>query len=118
MAFLNVIETQINAEVVRIYRNVEARLLANESAAQIYVKELIVNNFELFKGKKIVVILWERELKRMADLWIFKELESDNAGASISVYLFEEFERYESPVVTASDGLVVLGAEASELLRK
>ncbi len=117
MTFLSVLETKIYDFSVRIYRNTETKLLASEVEAQRYVKELMDNNLEFFKGEKLVVILWENDGLRMADIWVFGKQESDNAGASVSVYLFKEFERYESPNVTAADGLVILGEEASNLFR-
>lgn len=118
MTFLSVLETKIDDFSVRIYRNTETKLLASEVEAQRYVKELIDNNLDLFKGEKLVAILWESDGLRMADIWVFGKQESDNAGASVSVCLFKEFERYESPNVTAADGLVVLGAEAAAMLEK
>ncbi len=118
MTFLSVLDINKDDLSVRIYRNAETKLLASEVEARRYTKELMDNHLELFKGEKLVVILWESDGLKMADVWVFGEQESDIAGASVSVYLFKEFERYMSPNVTAADGLVVLGSEAAAMLEK
>ena len=116
MAFLPVFETEINKAKVRTYRNTEANLLVEESEAIKYLNELWLRHTNLFQSKNTVAILWQSEEVRMADLWVFGENESETAGAEVSVYLFKEMERYESPVVTATDGLIVLGNEARDLI--
>lgn len=100
---------------VIIYRNTEAIDLADELVATEYVRELLGGKEILLSGKKVVFILWQNEGKRMADAWVFGKNESETAGAEVSVYLFEETTRYESPTVTAADGLRILAEEAREL---
>lgn len=99
---------------VMIYRNTEAIDLADELVATEYVRELLGGTAILLSGKKVVFILWQNEGKRMADVWVFGKNESETAGAEVSVYLFEETTQYESPTVTAADGLRVLAEEARE----
>ena len=118
MTFLSVIRRSYPGVALRIYRNADTAKLCLRVSAEKYVDELRIKYGDLWVGKKIVVILWEDGDKRMADMWVFGKNESDNAGASVSVYLFRELERYESPVVTAADGLVVLGEEAIGLTKK
>ena len=100
---------------VIIYRNTEAKILSDELVATEYVQELLGGTEILLSGKKVVFILWQNEGKRMADAWVFGKNESETAGAEVSVYLFEETTRYESPTVTAADGLRILAEEANSL---
>lgn len=100
---------------VIIYRNAEAVVLTDELVATEYVRELLSEPELILSGRKIVFILWQNESKKMADAWVFGKNESETAGAEVSVYLFEETTRYESPTVTAADGLMVLAEEARQL---
>ena len=100
---------------VIIYRNAEAVDLANELVAAEYVRELLREAKFLLSGRKVVFILWQNDGIRMADAWVFGKNESETAGAEISVYLFEGTKRYESPTVTAADGLKILAEEARQL---
>lgn len=112
---MSVINSSCGGAELRIYRNKDAAKLRLKENAEKYVDELRAKHASFWVGKKIVVILWEDGDKRMADVWVFGENESDNAGASVSVYLFRELDSYESPVVTAADGLILLGEEAKNL---
>lgn len=117
MTFLDKIKFRVFDTEVVIYRNIETKKLADEKTAKEYVTQIMKENLSL-RGKKIVTILWEDVNVNMADCWVFGKNESETAGAEVSVYLFKEMERYESPAVTAADGLVVLGLEAEELLNR
>lgn len=115
MAFLPKLAlVDYNCPVI-IYRNTEAIGLADELVATEYVREVLSGTEVLLSGRKVVFILWQNEGKRMADAWVFGKNESETAGAEISVYLFEGTRRYESPTVTAADGLKVLAEEARQL---
>ena len=115
MAFLPRLKLVDYDRPVIIYRNAEATGLADELVATEYARELLSETVTLLSGKKVVFILWQNEGKRMADVWVFGKNESETAGAEVSVYLFEETTRYESPTVTAADGLRVLAEEANSL---
>lgn len=64
-------------------------------------------------GDKYVLIVWSENETPMIDWWIWGENESDEAGSMIEVYLFRDNMRYESPVVTAEDGLQILASETN-----
>jgi hypothetical protein len=115
MTFLDKISFKINDVEVAIYRNVDVKTLASEKMAREYVA-ILMNNNDFLAGTKVVVILWENDGIKMADCWVFGKNESETAGAEVSVYLFKDLKRYESPTVSAADGLIVLGVEAKELL--
>ncbi len=115
MTFLDKISFKIRDAEVAIYRNVDAKTLTSEEMAREYIAELMNNN-DFLAGTKTVAILWENDGARMADCWVFGKNESEAAGAEVSVYLFKGLDRYESPTVTAADGLIVLGDEAKEML--
>ena len=100
---------------VLVYRNSEAIDLVDELVASEYAKELLSANEKLISGRKVVFILWQNEERRMADVWLFGKDESEVAGAEVSVYLFDETTPYDSPIVMAVDGLLVLAEEAKQL---
>lgn len=116
MAFLEKIKFQINSGEIVIYRNSEASMVADINVAKNYVNDLM-ESYEHLKGRKLVFILWELDSSKMADCWVFGKNESDTAGAEVAVYLFNNLESYESKVVSAADGLVVLGEEAREMIK-
>lgn len=112
MTFLTVLNQNIQGVAVRIYRNSEANRLRSKNDAWKYVAEIRNKLIDIDSGRKQVIILWEDNHKRMADVWIFGDNESETTGATVSVYLFRELKRYDSPMVSAADGLVILGEEA------
>lgn len=113
--FLPVLNKSVGEVIVRVYRQQEVKRLSLEVDAWGYVNEIRKKYAELINGHKQVIILWETDNERMADVWVFGEKESVSAGAMVAVYLFRELEKYESPVVSAADGLVILGEEAKKL---
>lgn len=115
MAFLEKIEFEQGVIEVVIYRNSEAIAVSEMGVAKDYVADLLPKH-DFLKGRKLVFILWELDGSKMADCWVFGKNESDTAGAEVAVYLFNNLESYESKVVSAADGLVVLGEEAREMI--
>lgn len=115
MAFLEKIKFEIKSTDIVIYRNSDAQVVAEASVAKDYVAHLVAKH-DYLMGRKLVFILWELDNSKMADCWVFGKNESDTAGAEVAVYLFNNLESYESKVVSAADGLVVLGEEAREMI--
>ena len=114
MAVSQVIDLVVGGRKTRVYLIKETAKFGVEQREEIekHARAIFEYNKEtLDHGKKNVLIMWGENNKKMTDWWIWGEDESPEEGATIEVYLFRETESYESPFVTAEDGLLVLAEE-------
>ncbi len=114
MAFHKAFDLKIEKREVRVYLLVGNRVfeILHKQEIADYIHSVYAKNQALLDhGSKQVLLLWNEDEVPMIDWWIWGKKESESAGAAIEVYLFKGIERYESPVVTAEDGLKVLAGE-------
>jgi|GEM_PF-2053249 len=66
-----------------------------------------------------IIILW-KDAVVMTDIWLFRQLESEDAGFTIDCKTFKGFKEITGNGITASDGLIMLGRETEleEEIRK
>jgi hypothetical protein len=78
-----------------------------------YLNELYETNAETIKDKDNyhIVILWENEGERMADVWLFGKPENWHSGPLADVKIFQNLKPHTEMGVSAGDGLIMLGAE-------
>lgn len=115
MSFYPVYTTQVGKRTARVYLQTRTSPYqpGDEAALEAYLGQVFeANKKVLDHGSKNVIIVWGDGNDTMADWWIWGETESESEGAGIEVYLFRNDKRYESPYVTAEDGLLVLASEA------
>ena len=101
MAMSPAIEMLIKEKKTKVYLVKETAKFETTETGKIreHVEEIFEKNKEILDhGKKNVLIMWG-------------ENESLEEGAMIEVYLFRGAQRYESPIVTAEDGLLALAGE-------
>jgi len=101
MAMSPAIEMLIKEKKTKVYLVKETAKFETTETGKIreHVEEIFEKNKEILDhGKKNVLIMWG-------------ENESLEEGAMIEVYLFRGTQRYESPIVTAEDGLLALAGE-------
>ena len=101
MAMSPAIEMLIKEKKTKVYLVKETAKFETTETEKIreHVEEIFEKNKEILDhGKKNVLIMWG-------------ENESLEEGAMIEVYLFRGTQRYESPIVTAEDGLLALAGE-------
>jgi len=101
MAMSPAIEMLIKEKKTKVYLVKETAKFETTETEKIreHVEEIFEKNKEILDhGKKNVLIMWG-------------ENESLEEGAMIEVYLFRGAQRYESPIVTAEDGLLALAGE-------
>jgi len=74
----------------------------------------------LHSGTYHIAILWAQDSQIMTDIWIYRNLESEETGYTIDCMTFKGSNLYKSEGITASDGLIMLGRETEleELMRK
>lgn len=67
-----------------------------------------------------IVILWSDQNQIMTDIWIYRSLESIEAGFTIDCQTFRGLNIEKGEGITASDGLIMLGRETEleEAMRK
>ena len=114
MAMSPAIEMLIKEKKTKVYLVKETAKFETTETGKIreHVEEIFEKNKEILDhGKKNVLIMWGENDTLMTDWWIWGENESLEEGAMIEVYLFRGTQRYESPIVTAEDGLLALAGE-------
>lgn len=88
------------------------------------IEDYLLNLYEqqsyLQSGAFHIVILWTDQTEVMTDIWMFKQLESAEAGYTIDCKTFRSMHPEIGDGITASDGLIMLGREVEleEKLRK
>lgn len=114
MSFYPAIDLEVNKRKVRAYVLTKITTLTpnDKDAISNYLNSVETANRELLDhGHKYVILLWSDNDETMADWWIWGDKESESEGAGIEVFLFRGIEKYESPLVTAEDGLAILASE-------
>lgn len=114
MSFYPAIDLEINDRKARVYVLTKITTFSptDKNAISNYLSLVETANRELLDhGNKYVILLWSDSSETMADWWIWGDKESESEGAGIEVFLFRGAEKYESPLVTAEDGLAILASE-------
>lgn len=85
-----------------------------------FLEDLYTKQPALQLGVFHIVILWSSDNQVMTDVWIYRSLESSEAGYTIDCQTFKGTETEKSDGITASDGLIMLGRETEleESMRK
>lgn len=114
MSFYPAIKLEVNNRPTRVYVLTKISTIAPQDLGQVrrYIESVELQNRALLDhGYKHVVLLWSNNNNTMADWWVWGDKESESEGAGIEVFLFRGNKRYESPLVTAEDGMKILARE-------
>lgn len=114
MSFYPVIRLEIGKRATRVYLQTRTSPYKPEDSEKIrqFVERVFEENrATLDHGVKNVILIWGDGSDAMADWWIWGEVESESEGVGIEVYLFRNNSQYQSPYVTAEDGLKILASE-------
>ncbi len=84
---------------------------SNPDSIVTFLKDLYTKQPSLQSGVFHIVILWCGDGELMTDAWVYRELESNEAGYTIDYQTFRGVEMEKGAGITASDGLIMLGRE-------
>lgn len=76
-----------------------------------FLSDLYSKHPILQSGTFHIAILWSDQDQLMTDLWIYRSLESSEAGFTIDCQTFRGTNSEKGEGITASDGLIMLGRE-------
>lgn len=105
--------------IIYVAIGVEELIEESQEAILEYLVE-VYDKHKLYKGDYHIDFVWTDGKEIMCDVWMFLELENDEAGYTVDCKNFRELKEIRKEGVTASDGLIILGRECEleESMRK